>query len=233
MSHPPQQAVYADNPRDEVVPFLPDGVRSALDVGCGRGGFGRSLRRRYGPGAHLVGVEPVPEQAAAARRAEGFDEVVDGYFPDALEGRDDQFDLVTYNDVLEHIVDPAATLRATVAHLTPTGRVVAAIPNVAYAPVVLDLVRNRWEYTDQGILDRTHLRFFTRASSIALFEENGFAVEACGGINSIAKRWDTDPLGPRRAAKRLLARSLGDHRYLHFVVVGRPVGGGRPAVTRG
>jgi 2-polyprenyl-3-methyl-5-hydroxy-6-metoxy-1,4-benzoquinol methylase len=222
VQHPPQQAVYGDNPRHEVVPFLPAGVTSALDIGCGRGGFGVSLRTAYGPGARLVGVEAVAEQAQRARRDDGFEEVVEGYFPDALAGRAERYDLVTFNDVLEHVVDPLEVLRATVPLLTEGGRVLAAIPNVGYAPVVLDLARNRWEYTDEGILDRTHLRFFTRATCIGLFEDAGFEVEQCVGINSIGKKWEGDPFAPRRLLKRGLARVLGDHRYLHFVVVGRP-----------
>ena len=222
MQHPPQQAVYGDNPRREVVPFLPAGVTSALDIGCGRGGFGVSLRTAYGRSARLVGVEAVAEQAHRARRDDGFDEVVEGYFPDALSGREECYDLITFNDVLEHVVDPVEVLSATAPLLAEGGRVLATIPNVGYAPVVVDLARNRWEYTDEGLLDRTHLRFFTRASCIGLFEEAGFDVEQCVGINSIGKKWEGDPLAPRRVLKRGLARVLGDHRYLHFVVVGRP-----------
>jgi len=225
VQHPPQQGSYTDNRRPEVIPFLPAGVTSALDVGCGRGGFGVSLRSAYGPGAHLVGVEAVPEQAVRARREDGFDQVVDGYFPEALEGRSERFDLVTFNDVLEHVVDPSEMLAHAAGLLTPRGRVLATIPNVGYAPVVLDLVRNRWEYTDDGVLDRTHLRFFTRASCLALFADAGLVIEQCAGINSIGTRWASDPLLPRRLLKRGASRLIGDHRYLHFVVVGRP----RPA----
>lgn len=222
MPHPPQQGVYGDNRRLEVVPFLPPRVDTALDVGCGRGGFGVTLRSVYGAGARLVGVEAVAEQATRARRRDGFDDVVHGYFPDAMAGHDERFDLVTFNDVLEHLVDPAGVLARTADFLTDGGCVLATIPNVGYAPVVLGLLRNRWEYTDEGVLDRTHLRFFTRSSSVALFESAGYDVVRCEGVNSIGDRWATDPLAPRRVAKGALALSLGDHRYLHFVVVGRP-----------
>lgn len=229
--HPQQQGFYLDNERRELEMLLPSGAVSALDVGCGRGGFGSTLRRIYGSSARLVAIEPVPEQAAAAREGHGFDEVVEGYFPDAFVNRPEQFDLISFNDVLEHIVDPAAVLRVCADHLTPGGRVVAAIPNVGYAPVVIDLIRNRWDYTDDGVLDRTHVRFFTRDSSVRLFEEAGFVVERCAGINSIGRRWATDPLAPRRLAKQGLARALGDHRYLHFVVVGHlPGAAARPAI---
>lgn len=222
MSNPPQQSLYVSNPRLDVLPHLPSGVASVLDIGCGRGGFGATLRERYGPKARLVGVEAVPEQAERARSGGAFDEVLDGYFPEVLGDRPERFDLVTFNDVLEHIVDPWAVLRRCHDVLTPSGRVLAAIPNIAYAPAVWGLVRGRWEYTDDGILDRTHVRFFTRASMVELFESTGFVVERCAGANSIRRVWDTDPVAPRRWAKRVVERGLGDHRWLHFVVVARP-----------
>jgi SAM-dependent methyltransferase len=222
VSNPPQQSLYGDNRRPDVAPHLPDGVASVLDVGCGRGGFGATLRERYGSAARVVGVEPVAGQAERARAGEGFDEVIDGYFPGALAARPERFDLVTFNDVLEHMVDPWEALRACHDVLTPRGRVLAAIPNIAYAPAVWDLVRGRWEYTDDGILDRTHLRFFTRDSMVGLLESTGYVVEACVGANSIGRVWERDPVAPRRWAKLVLERGLRDHRWLHFVLVGRP-----------
>jgi hypothetical protein len=63
-----------------------------------------------GPAARLVGVEPVPSQAARARVGHGFDEVIEGYFPDAMAGRSEDFDLICYIDVLEHVIDPWALL---------------------------------------------------------------------------------------------------------------------------
>jgi SAM-dependent methyltransferase len=224
VTHPEQQSDYSFNLRPEVVPHLPSGVASVLDVGCGRGGFGTSLRARYGPGARLVGVEAVPEQAERARAAGGFDEVIEGYFPDVVAGRDERFDLITFNDVLEHVVDPWGVLDRCRGLLAPGGAVLATIPNVAYAPVVWGLARGRWEYSDEGVLDRTHVRFFTQGSMRGLFESSGYTVERCVGINSIGGVWVTDPLAPRRWAKRVVERAIGDSRYLHFVLVGRPRG---------
>src|SRR3954469_21773658 len=97
VSQPPQQDLYPEVLREDVRPYLPRDARSVLDVGCGPGGFGKTLRSVLGPDARIVGVEAVPSQAAVAREGHGYDEVVDGYFPEALGDRPERFNLVCYN----------------------------------------------------------------------------------------------------------------------------------------
>lgn len=219
MAHPVQQAVYVANPRNEVAGLLPAAAQTILDVGCGRGGFASSLRRAYGSGARLVGLEPVLDQAETARASQAWDAVHHGYFPDDVPGTEGPFDLIVFNDVLEHMVDPWSALRACHDHLVPGGRVFATIPSIQYAPVLIRVARGRWDYTDDGTLDRTHLRFFTRATMVEMFEDCGFRVDSCTGVNSVENRWAGDPNRIRRLAKRGLARALGDARYVQFVVV--------------
>ena len=154
-----------------------------LDVGCAQGGFGPTLREVLGPEARIVGVEAVASQAEIAARGQGYDLVVPGYFPQALNGSDERFDLVCFNDVLEHIYAPWETVRSVHEFLLPGGRVLAAIPNVQVIDNLVALMHGAWDYTDWGILDRTHVRFFTRRTMIELFEDNGFAVESCVGVN--------------------------------------------------
>lgn len=221
--HPKQQDIYYANPRPDVEPSIPRGARSALDVGCSRGGFGATLRKTLGPQARLVGVEAVAAAAEEARAAGMFDEVVDGYFPDALAGRTEKFDAVFFNDVLEHIVDPWQVLLDVKDVLAPSGVVVAAIPNVQYLPVVVDLFKGQWVYTDESILDRTHVRFFTRSTMVDMFEATGYEVIDCRGANNSLSAWlAKDPKPWRRKAKTLVADRSGDRRFMHFVVTARP-----------
>lgn len=176
---------YPFSERREMLAFVPPAARSVLDVGCGPGGFGQSLRQDD-PTRELWAVEVDEEVAAGAARF--YDRLVVGTFPDALAGAGKTFDCVVFNDVLEHTVDPWAVLRATVALLAPGGVVVASIPNVRNVSVVADLVvRGNWTYRDIGILDRTHLRFFTSRSIRALFADSGFAVEEMSGINPVGE----------------------------------------------
>lgn len=218
MDNLPQQDIYHDIPREDVAPFIPAAARSALDVGCSGGGFGRTLRRVLGAQAHIIGVEAVPTRAAEARVGHGYDEVVEGYFPDALAGRDDMFDAVFFNDVLEHVLEPGALLEEVRLRLNPTGVVVAAIPSIQYAPVVRALLAGRWDYADSGTLDRTHVRFFTRATMMELFERSGYDIALCEGINSAtALDWRT-----RTIKRRLWLRLFPDSEWLQFVIVARP-----------
>jgi SAM-dependent methyltransferase len=206
--------MYESGDRPEVVPFIPDGIASLLDVGCGSGGFGGILRGRFGPGLRLVGVEPMPEARALAEVA-GFDQVVPGYFPDAIEPGE-AFDCIVFNDVLEHMVDPWSALRDAHRHLTPGGTVVASLPSVLYLPVLARVIaRRRWDYTEAGTLDRTHLRFFTKATMADMFAEAGYRVVSVQGINN---DWYTGRWG---RLKRL-APLAGQFQWLQFVVVATP-----------
>ncbi|WP_392542659.1 class I SAM-dependent methyltransferase [Oryzobacter telluris] len=210
---PPQQAVYEDNRREEVARHIPAGATSVLEVGCGKGGFGLALRDALGPQARIVGVEAMPEQAVMAAEGHGFDAVSTGYFPDALPEGEGPFDLVVFNDVLEHVLEPEDMLRDLHAHLAPRARVLAAIPSIQYAPVVWRLVRGRWDYADIGTLDRTHVRFFTAATMCEMFERAGYEVESCTGENSVGR------FLPKLA--KPFVRLLGNSQYVHFVIVAR------------
>jgi 2-polyprenyl-3-methyl-5-hydroxy-6-metoxy-1,4-benzoquinol methylase len=219
---PPQQDVYVDNARLDVAPFIPPGATRVLDVGCGAGGFGTTLREVLGDGATIVGLEAVPTQAEAARHDHGFDDVIAGYFPEALDGYPHSFDAIFFNDVLEHIVDPWSVLRQVPRFLSDEGRVVAAIPSIQYAPVVFKLLRGRWDYVDQGTLDRTHVRFFTKATMVEMFESCGYDVLSCVGANTMGRRWAASDSRVLRAAARVLPAPFGNMRFVHFVVVARP-----------
>jgi 2-polyprenyl-3-methyl-5-hydroxy-6-metoxy-1,4-benzoquinol methylase len=163
---------YCDDPRTEVAEHVPAG-RLVLDVGCSRGAFGAELKRRD-PERVVYGIEPT----AAARHAEQrLDKVAHGFFPADLPVEWGPFDVVSFNDVLEHIEDPWTVLADTKSILRPGGTVVAALPNVRYIEVVMDLaLRGEWRYQPSGVLDRTHLRFFTRRSIGEMFTGAGFTV---------------------------------------------------------
>ena len=203
---------YPFSERREMLAFVPPAARSVLDVGCGPGGFGQALRQDD-PTREVWGVEVDEEVAAGAARF--YDRLVVGAFPDAMAGAGKTFDCVVFNDVLEHTVDPWAILRATVALLAPGGVVVASIPNVRNVSVVLDLVlRGNWTYRDIGILDRTHLRFFTLRSIRALFADSGFAIEAVRGINPVGESHVPGP--------RFWALVLREFAYTGFAVRAMP-----------
>ncbi len=191
---------YYRNERPEIAGLVPDDARRVLDVGCGAGGLGRALKRRAP--REVVGIELNPAAAAAARRH--LDEVLEADLDhlDALPWAEASFDCIVCADVLEHLRDPGRALAVLRRYLAPGGLLIASLPNVRHASVLLPLlVEGRWRYQEEGILDRTHLRFFTLEEIPALFEAAGFTVQ---GIDA-----RTTPEPPVVAALARVVAALG------------------------
>lgn len=213
---------YFRNRRPEMLGFIPARAAVLLEIGCGEGAFAGHLKKVRTDAGSPIEVWGVEMDAAAADKASAvLDRVlqgdVEGVLPDLPLGH---FDCLVLNDVIEHLADPASLLKSLRPVLKPGGFLVASIPNVRYFFNVVDLaVHGRWDYTDEGILDRTHLRFFTRSSMIGLLTECGFTVERSVGIN------------PTGSAKFRLVNLLtwgrwSDMKYLQFACLaraGRPV----------
>lgn len=206
---------YPDDSRASIVPFVAATARRILDVGCWKGAFGAGLKHLR-PGTVVVGIEA--DAAAAGVAATRLDDVVVGRFPECCHALDGSFDCVVFNDVLEHLVDPWGALRIARSLVADGGRVVACIPNIRHVRAVVPLVlRGRWDYAESGLLDRTHLRFFTKASMIELFESTGYAIE------SITPQ-DLSEVGLRGLALRLAFAPFGrEHseglRARHYTIV--------------
>lgn len=209
---------YPDYDRGEVVPFLPAGAVRILDVGCASGGFASHLDDR-----EAYGLEPNPRAAASARLV--YREVYEGVFPEAVPPGS-TFDCLVFNDVLEHFVDPYSAVRAATRFLDPGGCVVASLPNMRYMRVLKRLVVDAdWTYDPTGgVLDMTHLRWFTQKTMCSLFEDNGFVVESITPIN-VLTTW--------KARLLSLVPRLADLPVQQFVVVARPAGGQNVPSPRG
>jgi SAM-dependent methyltransferase len=204
--------------RREMLELFPAQSRRVLDVGCGSGVFGQALKKKFG--CEIWGVEP--DLKSCEKAATRLDRAIHGCFDDKLELPPGYFDCIFFNDVLEHMVDPAAALRRAQKFLVLEGKIVASIPNIAHFPTVWRLVfRGQWEYTERGILDRTHLRFFTRQSIRQLFEETGFLVKTIQGINEFFEMQSGD--GKLWKIYRIFSwlphQHLRDMGYLQFGVV--------------
>jgi len=165
---------YYQHVRHDVLQLIPEGASCILEVGCAAGKTGEALKNI--PGVFVAGVELDPVAAEKARKV--LDDVVEGNIESMeLPYAEKSFDCVLFADVLEHLVDPWAVLRKTRKYLKPGGTVIASIPNVQYYGVLHQVAEGRWTYESAGILDRTHLRFFTRGEIEKLFAETGYTVE--------------------------------------------------------
>jgi 2-polyprenyl-3-methyl-5-hydroxy-6-metoxy-1,4-benzoquinol methylase len=146
--------------------------KRVLDVGCSSGYLARPLVEQ---GCTVVGIERDPEAAEVAREicAEvlvGDVETVD------LPFERGSFDVVLCGDLVEHLRDPGAFLARVRPLLGEGGRLVLSTPNVANWANRLGLLAGRWSYSDRGILDRTHVHFFTRRTLVETLERAGFRV---------------------------------------------------------
>jgi 2-polyprenyl-3-methyl-5-hydroxy-6-metoxy-1,4-benzoquinol methylase len=215
---------YHRYPRPEVVNLVEPAGRSILDVGCAAGAMGE-LMLKLGA-REVVGVELHPEAAAEARARLGAVHEVDlEHFVD-LPYADGYFDRMTFADVLEHLRDPGALLRRLRRYLADDGYIVCSIPNVRHESVLLPLlVDGSFTYVDEGILDRTHVRFFTAVEIAPFLKASGFAI--FGTLN--VSRTSPSPL--LESVADLVKRVGGDDRrfreeatILQYIVKAKPTG---------
>lgn len=217
---PPQS--YYTQARPELVALVnPAGLR-VLEVGCATGAMGAALLDQ---GAReVVGLDLFePAVAEARQRLTAAHRVDLNALPD-LPYPDGHFDLVTCADVLEHLVDPAAVLRHLRRWLADDGRLLVSIPNVRHESVVLPLLVNgEWAYQDFGILDRTHLRFYTRSGVLRLLEDAGFAPSGpMAGVQSGRPPWAAKAAELVAALGGDAARWLEECDVVQFVFFAAP-----------
>jgi 2-polyprenyl-3-methyl-5-hydroxy-6-metoxy-1,4-benzoquinol methylase len=181
-----------------------------LDLGCASGRLGEALKAQ-GIASQVDGVEL---SESAAREARGR---LDRVWVADLTDFDwaetaDAYDVIIAADVLEHLADPWDTLRELRHHLATEGTIIASIPNIRYWKVIWDLlVRGEFRYVDEGILDRTHLRFFTRTGIRRLFVDSGYIVDHLA----------PNPIDRPRLRGAIMAMA-GDLAHVQYHVVARP-----------
>jgi len=168
--------------RSDILRFLPTRFSRVLEIGCSAGGFSEQLVRN---GAEVWGIEPNTAAAEVARAK--LTKVFNSTFDQAAdELPTDYFDLVVCNDVIEHMPDHDLFLQRIKSTMTDKGVIVGSLPNIRHITALVKLLALRdFPYRDEGILDRTHLRFFTRKSIERTLRDNGYEIEALSGVNNI------------------------------------------------
>ena len=165
---------HSDNPLEvagKLQAMMPHSVR-VLDVGCGTGSV--ALIANHGRNNDVVAIEPNRERAAVAR-SRGLI-VHDGLLDDSFIGKHERFDVVMASDVMEHTPAPSEFLGMMIQAAKPGGVILLSVPNVAHWTVRLNLFIGRFDYEDVGIMDATHLRWFTQKSLKALLTHNRLTI---------------------------------------------------------
>lgn len=223
---------YPDVPRKEVVAQFSRPPRRVLEIGCATGATAKHLKSLY-PDAWVVGIELSHAAAAVARGR--MDLVIGEKFEDAdLEGQGigrGSIDTVILADVLEHMYDPWGVLVRLKPYLTPDAQVIASIPNARNLWLLNELANGRFPYAPVGLLDITHIRFFTRAEIGKLFHETGYVIEswartADGRLMNLALPDGATTVATEKLIlKDVTPEEFEDLKCLQFVVRARPVAG--------
>jgi SAM-dependent methyltransferase len=178
-----KDAAYFQRTRSEILPFLPLQAERVLEIGCAAGNT-LDFLKKTGRCEWTCGVEVDGEAAKAARNK--LDLLLEGNIEHMeLPIPPGSIDVVLCLDVLEHLIDPWSTVQKLGGLLRQGGIMLAIIPNVRCLPVVFQLVTGKWDYRHEGILDRTHLRFFTRKTAVRLIESQRLKVETVVATNML------------------------------------------------
>lgn len=204
-------SAYYQHDRPELVEQVDIGARRVLDIGCGAGKVSAAIKLQR-QAAEIWGVEVVPEVAQAARGNPALDHVLTGDIATLLDDMPEGgFSHIVAGDVLEHLADPWAVLQRLYDCLEPGGKFICSIPNIRNLSFAFKLFfRGRFEYSDSGVLDRTHLRFFARRDIEMMFGNAGFT------------DIDIRPARPKRGLVKQAGRLLlGDLVIKVFLVTAR------------
>jgi 2-polyprenyl-3-methyl-5-hydroxy-6-metoxy-1,4-benzoquinol methylase len=212
---PSPSRTYYEEGRDEMANYISPNIKHLLDVGCAQGKFGMNLLKDNSQ-LEIWGIEPLEEaaQIAQKRLSRIINTTVENSLASLPEG---YFDCAVFNDSLEHLVDPWDVLSQLKGKLAAGATIVASIPNIRYVYVIKQLLQEAdFEYAPFGVLDKTHLRFFTMKSMQRLFIESGYRVIRIEGIKPISFPWKFGLLN------LLCGNALEDARYERFALVATP-----------
>lgn len=228
----PFDPAYHTNPRIEILSFLNEPPGTVLDIGCGGGATGKLLKEKF-PGTRVLGIEVNPQAAEHARAS--LDRVICASVDDVDAARDlggETISSVLLLDVLEHLYDPWRALVRIRGWLAPGTRVIASVPNIRNLATLSRIAAGDFEYEANGVLDITHVRFFTRGTLRDLFEQTGYEVRRLDPLTQPAL---VDQVVADRRPGRVDTRSLSvryrsfeeleDLYALQYVVDARPAAG--------
>lgn len=210
MSYDNKPNGYFNNPRPEMLAFLPTNAKKVIDIGCGNGTFAKAIQEKYN--AEVWGIELMEAEAEIAKSI--LHKTFIGPCEDFINDLpDNYFDAIYFNDVLEHLVDPYTVLKNVKQKLAPKGVVISSIPNIRYHSSLYSLViKKDFKYEDHGIMDKTHMRFFTNKSINRMYTDLGYNIIQHTGIKP------TKSIKPYLYNIPLFFTAM-DMRYLQYATV--------------
>lgn len=171
---------YYSLPRRDMLALFPSSnIRRVLEIGCGTGETGELLKKEYGV-VFVTGVDIENTAIEIARKK------LDDVFLANIEEVElplelQSYDLILLGDVVEHLINPWNVIKKLRLYLRPHGYLLISIPNIQHWRNIVNLIFGKWEYSGSGMMDITHLRFFTKGTIVRLLENSGFFVQMIQG----------------------------------------------------
>jgi 2-polyprenyl-3-methyl-5-hydroxy-6-metoxy-1,4-benzoquinol methylase len=187
--------LYQDKPasyysvvRNEIVDLIPPGTKHLLDIGCGTGGTAFAAKKKLGI-KEVIGIEFFQDSAVEASKL--LDKVlICDIEQDTIDLPTNYFDCIVLADVLEHTKNPWEVLSTVKKFLTEDGIIIVSLPHIGHIGPVLKILFDKLDYDESGIMDKTHLKIFTKHTMKALFRQAGLRIikESCNYSNSLKFR---------------------------------------------
>lgn len=206
---------YYEMERPEMLQYCPESAKTMLDIGCGEGWFGKAAHDQRNIEAWGIDFDEASIATASKNLHKTFCGDIHELLPELPDG---YFDSIFFNDVLEHLIDPYSLIRTIKPKLSSSGVIVASIPNLRYFRVLGRLLFGKdFRYEKKGVMDETHMRFFTLKSIERMFIEAGYTIQI---IQPITK---SSSFKPKIAQLLTLGLAGADIAYSQIAVVAAPV----------
>ncbi len=220
-------AEYGDNPRTEIIDLINEELGQILEIGCSSGATGLAVKQKF-PNVKYIGIDSNKEAAEIAQTR--LDKVIVSDIEkeplDTFRLEKESFDLIICADILEHLYDPWKVLHDIRDYLSPDGKILASIPNVQYIKNIINFLHGNWKYEDNGLLDVTHIRFFTLNEIIKMFTGTGYKITHCSGatdpeLNS--DKWPNDFDFGKFVLKNVTREEAFKFSVLQYLIVAQKV----------
>jgi 2-polyprenyl-3-methyl-5-hydroxy-6-metoxy-1,4-benzoquinol methylase len=210
---------YLEEVNQGILKFI-DKDQIILDVGCGFGALGEELKKEN----YVVGLDISQYAINIAKKR-----IDEAYLADVTQlktlplSRKRQFDLIIFADILEHVYNPQQLLKDYKHYLKPRGHIIVSVPNVASWPVRIGLFFGRFEYKESGVLDKTHIRFFTKKGAKKVIEDAGYEIQEMGITPYFARIFLPlikklfNRFTGRKAAPQAIVKSKSYQMYLKWI----------------
>ncbi|MDD5064774.1 MAG: class I SAM-dependent methyltransferase [Phycisphaerae bacterium] len=205
---------YFSNIRWDIINLIPAGKNKILEIGCGTGNTGKVLKEQ-GKALEVIGIEKIPQAAESAKK--NLNSVITADI-ETVEMPFDKgyFDYIIAADILEHLYNPWLTISNLKKYIKKDGFIITSIPNIRHWRIVRELIlKGNWTYNNAGLLDDTHIRFFTKKTMMKMIQSAGFT------INLIIPKFKLEPANRYNILNNLTLHLLEEFWAQQYIIMAR------------